>query len=194
MFSKRSFLVLGFLLYILSLVGCAGPSVRDFSRMPYNDRLTLATIHRQSGEVELAKAVLKRAIEQYPDRPEASIRLGDILFLEDDLQDAADSYQAAVDAGSSDPVMLNNYAWVMTNMGRHGSALSLIERAVNLAPVPLYPYLDTRAMVLRALGNYREALKSAELALALTPDRDEKMRRHLEKLISDLKNTSGQGT
>ncbi len=192
MFLKPSFRTLGFLLTVLYLSGCAGPAVRDMSRVPYEDRLTLATIQRQSGQVESAKSVLRGAIEQYPNRPEANVRLGDILFVEDDLQGAADSYQAAVEAGSTDPVMLNNYAWVMTNMGRHGTALSLIESAVNLAPKPLYPYLDTRAMVLRSLGNYSDALKSAELALALTPDRDEKMRKHLQALIEEMKNASGE--
>ncbi len=173
---------------IVFLVGCAGRDVKDTSIVSYSDRLTLATIYRQSGENERAKAVLKNAIEKEPERSEAYIHLGDILFMEDDLEGAASNYQNAVESGSEDPVMLNNYAWVMTSLGEHGKALTLAERAINMAPKPLFPYLDTRAMILKFLGNIREALKSAELALALTPGHDVDMRQHLEKLIEELKN------
>jgi Tfp pilus assembly protein PilF len=173
---------------MIILAGCAGRGVKDTSKVPYPDRITLATIYRQSGETERAKDVLKNAIKREPDRPEAYIDMGDMLFMEDDLEGAASNYHNAVESGSEDPVMLNNYAWVMTNLGEHGKALSLADRAINMAPKPLYPYLDTRAMVLKFLGNTKEALISAELAMALTPDHDVAMRQHLEKLIEELKN------
>ncbi len=179
---------LSLVLLIVFLAGCAGRDVKDASKVSYSDRLTLATIYRQSGENERAKAVLKNAIEREPERSEAYVHMGDILFMEDDLEGAASNYHNAVESGSEDPVMLNNYAWVMTSLGEHGKALGLAERAINMAPKPLFPYLDTRAMILKFLGNIREALKSAELALALTPNREVNMRQHLEKLIEELKN------
>ncbi len=174
---------------MIFLAGCAGRDVKDTSKVPYSDRITLATIYRQSGETERAKDVLKNAIEREPDRPEAYVNMGDILFMEDDLEGAASNYHNAVESGSEDPVMLNNYAWVMTSLGEHGKALSLADRAINMAPKPLYPYLDTRAMVLKFLGNKKEALISAELAMALTPDHDMDMRQHLEKLIEELESS-----
>jgi tetratricopeptide (TPR) repeat protein len=159
--------------------------------MPYDDRLRLASIYIQNGQHERAVPLLNDATIQDPLRSEAHAMLGEVLYFQGNLEDSARSLRMALEAGGEDPVVLNNLAWVEMERGNPGKALSLTDRALGMNPVPLYPYLDTRARVLRALDRSEEALREAETALKMVPDHDARMRGRLEELVKELEGEAG---
>jgi tetratricopeptide (TPR) repeat protein len=170
----------------LVAASCAGPVRRGDLKMPYDDRLRLASIYIQSGKPELALPLLEDAAVQDPDRPEAHAMLGEVLFSRGDMQGAARSFALALEAGGEDPLVLNNLAWVEMERGNEEMALNLADRALGQNPVPMYPYLDTRARILQKLGRFEEALADARTALKLTPDHDTRMRDRLKELVAEL--------
>jgi Flp pilus assembly protein TadD len=186
-YSIRLHLLIHLLVITAIMAGCAVREQTIIEEVPYDHQLGLAAGYIQAGDDQNAVAALNKATARNPHRPEAYSMLGDIYYASEDLEGAAREYGRAIDRGDSDPTVLNNLAWVKTSLGQHGPALSLIERAVEMAPVPLYPYLDTRARILRSMGNIEEARRSAEMALRLTPAQDIEMRQDLETLLDDLR-------
>ncbi len=176
-----------FLVSVLFMASCAGPIRRVDMKMPYEDRLRLASIYIQNDQPERAVPLLEDASVQNPGRPEAYAVLGEVLFLKGDLEGSARSLTRALETGGDDPVILNNLAWVEMGRGDAEKALSLTDRALRVNPVPLYPYLDTRARVLLELGRPQEALEEAATALELLPDYDNRMRDRLEELVRELR-------
>jgi len=160
--------------------------------MPYEDRLQLASIYIQSDAAERAVPLLNEAISQNPERPEAYDMLGEILFLQGDLDGSLRHWTKAIEVGGDDPLILNNLAWVSLKQGHTDEAFDLIERALGLDPVPVYPYLDTRSRILLALGRRAEALGDARTALGQVPEHDTRMKEQLEELVKDIeKNIHG---
>lgn len=174
------------LVFAFLLASCAGPVRRGDREMAYEDRLRLASIYIQSERFARAVPLLEEAAAREPGRPEAHSMLGEVLFLSGDLEGAARSLYLALDAGGDDPLVLNNLAWIEMQRGRAPEALGLIERALKSDPVPLYPYLDTRARVLKALGRSGEALRDALTARRIVPEHDAGMINQLEDLIREL--------
>jgi Tfp pilus assembly protein PilF len=154
--------------------------------MPYEDRLQLASIYIQSGQEDKAIPLLEDAVNQEEDRPEAWAILGELFWLKGDLKKSSTYLEKALDAGGEDPLVLNNLAWIESAKGHPERALALIDRAVAMDPVPLYPYLETRARILIKLQRYDEAFVDASAALSLTPEYDTEMRDHLEELIGEI--------
>ena len=168
------------------MASCTAPIRRVDLKMPYEDRLQLASIYIQNDQPERAVPLLEDASVQDPGRPEAYAMLGEVLFLEGNLEGSARSLNRALETGGDDPVILNNLAWVEMGRGNAEKALSLTDRALRLNPVPLYPHLDTRARVLLGLGRPQEALEEATRALELVPAHDNRMRDRLEELVREL--------
>jgi Tfp pilus assembly protein PilF len=170
----------------MTLVSCAGPSRRDALKMPYEDRLQLASIYIQGGQEDKALPLLEDAVDQKGDRPEAWAMLGELFWLRGDLEKSSIHLENALKTGGEDPLILNNLAWVESAKGRVNRALALVNRAIAMDPAPLYPYLETRARILMKLQRYEEASADAHAALSLTPEYDRKMREQLEKLIGEI--------
>lgn len=181
-FSKHLLVIL----VLLTILSCAGPSRRDTLQMPYDDRLKLASIYTQGGQEDKAVPLLEDAILQEEGRPEAWAMLGELFWLKGDLKRSANHLEKALDRGGEDPVILNNLAWVESSRGNNDRALALADRAIVMDPVPLYPYLETRARILVTLERFHEAAADARAALALTPGHDRKMRDQLQGLIREI--------
>lgn len=178
--------LLSLVIVILLIASCAGSSQGTKLTMPYENRLQLASIYIQDDQPEKAVPLLEQAVKQEPQRPEAHAMLGEILFLQDDLEGSTSHLTRALETGGDTPLVLNNLAWVNLKQGHADEALGLIERALSLFPVPVYPYLDTRARIFKALGRDAEALMDARTALRLVPEHDAVMREQLEELIREL--------
>ena len=170
----------------ITVVSCASLSRRDTLTMPYEDRLQLASIYIQSGQVEKAVPLLEDAVNQERDRPEAWAMLGELFWLKGDLKKSSTYLEKALDTGGEDPLILNNLAWIESAKGHPERALALVDRAIAMEPVPLFPYLETRARILIKLQRYDEADADARAALSLTPEYDMKMREQLEGLIREI--------
>jgi len=171
---------------LVTVVSCAGPPRRADSLMPYADRIQLASIYIQSGQTDKAIPLLKDATDQDQDRPEAWGMLGELYWLKGDLEESSNHLEKALQKGGEDPLVLNNLAWVESAKGHPERALALADRAIALDPVPLYPYLETRARILLMLKLYSEAEADANAALSLTPAYDVEMRKQLEELIGEI--------
>ena len=178
---------------IMVLVSCVGPSRRDTLQMPYEDRLKLASIYIQGGQEDRAVPLLEDAVVQEKHRPEAWAMLGELFWLEGDLKESSNYLEKALDMGGEDPVVLNNLAWVESGKGHPERALALVDRAIVLDPVPLYPYLETRARVLTKLGRYEEAAADARAAESLTPGYDTHMKEQLEELLREIGEKCSEG-
>ncbi len=179
----RHILIRGALLVALVSTGCATLDRQRIDKMSYQDRLKLASLHVADDQEQMAETVLKGAADREPDRPEAYAMLGDIYYTGHDLPQAALYYLKALERDGGDPVVLNNLAWVEMGMENYRSALSYIERAIEMAPKPLYPYLDTRARIQLSMGDLKGALSSAKMAFSLTPEREIRMRSELTEMF-----------
>lgn len=178
---------------LVTVVSCAGPPRRATPQMPYGDRIQLASIYIQSGQTDKAIPLLEDAADQDRDRPEAWAMLGELYWLKGDLEESSKHLEKALQKGGEDPLVLNNLAWVESAKGHPERALALADRAMALDPVPLYPYLETRARILLKLKLYSEASADANAALSLTPAYDVGMRKQLEELIGEIEELGAGG-
>lgn len=176
---------------VIALVSCAGPSRRDTLQMPYEDRLKLASIYIQGGQEDRAIPLLEDAVIQDKSRSEAWAMLGELFWLKGDLKASSNHLEKALETGGEDPVVLNNLAWVESSKGHPVRALALVDRAIAMNPVPVFPYLETRARVLMKLGRYEEAAVDARAAQSQTPEYDTKMREQLEELLREIEGLAG---
>ena len=181
-----SFRLLMCALLAVMVVSCAGVSVRDSLVMPYEDRIQLASIYIQGGQQDQAIPLLEDAITQEEGRPEAWAMLGELFWLKGDLKESSIHFEKALETGGEDPMILNNLAWIESEKDNPDRALALVDRAIAMDPVPLYPYLETRARTLMKLHRYDEALVDVRAAFSLTPEYDTRMKDQLGELISEI--------
>ena len=93
--------------------------------------------------------------------------LGDFAAARGDLPGAENRYTEVTKIEPTNPIALNNLAWVSGQLGRP-SAIAYAEKA--LAQAPQYAEsMDTLAMLWSAKGNYAKALEWENKALALQP-------------------------
>jgi Flp pilus assembly protein TadD len=162
--------------------------------MPYDDRIRLASIYIQSGQTGRAIPLLNDALLQDDKRSEAWAMLGEISFSDGDLPKAASHLEQALKVGGENPVILNNLAWIEMGRDDGARALALADRALLLDPAPRFPYLDTRARILKEMERFDEALIDARTARNLVPDHELKVAGELDDLILELEGLASGGT
>ncbi len=168
------------------VAGCAGPPLREVPQLSYDELLDLADVHTRAGWRTDAIHVLEEAGFMELERYEAFVLLGEIRYGMGDLIQAESDLNRAISIESENPVILNNLAWIQLESGRPERALHTIERALDIGPVPVYPYLDTQTRVLLNLGRYEDALEIAHMTIDLIPDHDPKARQALEALVEEI--------
>jgi tetratricopeptide (TPR) repeat protein len=111
-----------------------------------------------------------------PADEEATIDLVPVLKSRGNSDDASRMFDSAfaplkarIDAGDTDPELLNDTAWLCARCGEHlADALDWSNRAVAAAP-DTAAYLDTNAEAHYRVGQYAQAVKLETLALKYQP-------------------------
>jgi tetratricopeptide (TPR) repeat protein len=122
------------------------------------------------GELPRAEALLRDALERYPD--DSSLRYAQALLYEEQgrLRKAVTVLEELVAEQPDDPALLNALGYLLTDrLDRHDEARGYIQRA--LAMEPDNPaIIDSMGWVLFKLGEHEAALDYLERAFRLEPD------------------------
>ena len=127
---------------------------------------TLLMLNQQQKALDVLKMLLKKISDP---KKQASIygAIGDILCKQKKLSSGLDMYEKAVRLNPDDDMILNNYAYVLSENNRElDRALSMSTRVVAKNDKNA-TYLDTLAWVLYRLGRYDEAKKHMQQAISL---------------------------
>ena len=153
---------------------------------------------------EAAEAAYRRALELDPQQAGARMALADLLLADGRRAEAAGELRAALEQRPSDPVLLNNLAWLLATdprpaPGAAAEAVALAERATEASPDA--ESYDTLAAALASAGRFEEARTAALRALNYARERGEDAsaeaigarvrdyaagRRHVEEAVSRM--------
>jgi tetratricopeptide (TPR) repeat protein len=143
-------------------------------------------VHRNLGAAldqkgETAKAVehFAEAVRLKPDYLSARIQLGYSLVRLGRIESAVDQYQKVLQYKPNHPEALNALAWIWATtenakFQNHIAAVRFAQKACELSNYEHPGALDTLAAAYAATGNFPEAIKTAEKAVKLAEDANEK--------------------
>jgi Flp pilus assembly protein TadD len=138
---------------------------------PCEDRL--GTIHKKKGELDLAEASFKKAIELDPTLADPYSALAEIYNEQKKFDDAAKMSQKANEllgatATGGNAQTLYNQGVILWNQGKAAEAQPLFEKAIQLDPKYPDAYFQL-GMVLLNQGKLKDAVKPFEKYLELDP-------------------------
>ena len=126
------------------------------------------------GNVEL-RTILSRVVADAKEPALAHLALGNICFVENDLDAALFHFEQCVAINPKLSIVLNNLAWILAHNEEHPD----LERALAMANTALeenpgYPqFLDTKGTILMKLERWKDALADLELAVNGEPNKAE---------------------
>lgn len=104
------------------------------------------------------------------------------LILQDDIEKAKEIYFDIFQSDPENPLILNNYAWILAASGEAQKAQPYAEKA--LSKLPQHPdILDTYGKILKLQGQHKEAIAQFEKSLAIRPNHPEVQLNYAESLI-----------
>ncbi|MBW1836811.1 MAG: M48 family metalloprotease [Deltaproteobacteria bacterium] len=114
--------------------------------------------------------MVQREIAKTPDQGELYSMLGDLYYSNDDVEEAAEAYEKALDLNPDNPRVLNNLAWLYAtcekeNIRNPKRAVILAQRAVNLKTAP--HILDTLAESYYVNDEFEKAVAAERRALEI---------------------------
>jgi tetratricopeptide (TPR) repeat protein len=120
-------------------------------------------------DVERVKAWLDAAVRRKPDSPTLLLAQADLSDVRGDYAAAEQIYRSLIARNPRNALAMNNLAWLLAvRDGKGDEAVELIDRAIDVIG-PAADLLDTRASVLLVRGEYDQAVKDLEHALAQGP-------------------------
>jgi tetratricopeptide (TPR) repeat protein len=133
----------------------------------------LGAVLLQQGETAEAVDHLREAIRLRPGYAAALQLLGGALGAAGSVRESIRQYRAAIEAAPDWPVPMVSLAWLLATspdeqVRRPGEALILTRRAAQLLGGSSAAVFDTLAASFAALGDFKQAVASAEAALAST--------------------------
>jgi tetratricopeptide (TPR) repeat protein len=139
----------------------------------------LGIVLDQKGETEKAVEHFAEAVRLKPDYLNARIQLGHSLVKLGRIESAVDQYQKILQYKPNHPEALNALAWVWATTENAKfqnpiAAVGFAQKACELSNYEHPGVLDTLAAAYAASGNFAEAVKTAEKALKLAEDANEK--------------------
>jgi cellulose synthase operon protein C len=124
----------------------------------------------KSGKAQAARVAgwIESAMANHPDNIQLMGNLCAVRRLQGRDQDAVELLRRIHARDKTDPLTLNNLAWLLTLSGKADEALDLIQGAVKLHGEPAW-LVDTRAVVYLVKKQYNLAAKDMEDAIADSP-------------------------
>jgi len=130
--------------------------------------LDQAALCLQKGDLWRAEFLYRQVIQQAPLRFEAYVPLAMIFIQRGQTQEAAKTFEHALQLKPNDPTALFHYGNVLHALQRPDDALASYDRALQVSP-DFLDCLNNRAVVLCAQDRFEEALIGLDRALALNP-------------------------
>ena len=138
-----------------------------------DDRIEWASLRAwaltEMGRDEEALAMLDPLLEEFPKSARLLGTLGVVLSNTNDLEDARDALEEAVDLSPDDEVAIANLALVYEKLREYERAIDLYERALELG-ADIDWVLLRKAAALTEDGRYAEAKVTLKRYLSLVPD------------------------
>jgi tetratricopeptide (TPR) repeat protein len=114
---------------------------------------------------------LQRAIALNPENTHLQAMRGVLLLTLGRPAEAEALYRSLLEKDSSDPLVLNNLAWLLAfQEGKSDEALELINRAIDRVGTNIPSLLDTRAVVRLARREPVPAIRDLEMAISEIPE------------------------
>ena len=128
------------------------------------------------GDVQAAIEHFRKAVASKPDYAEAHNNLGLALRMTGLRDDAIPHFRSALAQRGDWPVPMNELAWILAThpnaqMRNPGEALALATKAAELTNARQPVILDTLAASLAATGQFEQAVKASERAVAIASER-----------------------
>jgi tetratricopeptide (TPR) repeat protein len=129
----------------------------------------LGSAYQQADQDSLALEALDVSLELDASNIGSYITLGFIYDLRGELDKAIEVYDQALTISPSDPLLLNNYAYLLAEArDRLSEAMEMVTRALEQSPESA-SYLDTKGWIYYVLGEYDSAKDFVEQALEIDP-------------------------
>lgn len=135
-------------------------------------KLALAEYYANKGENENAKKLLEGLSDKLGNNTTYWYNLGVVCFRLNDLDGAASAYKKAMELGSSDAALLNNYGLVLTRQGKFDDAIPVFEKLSGMAGASKDAQLTLASCYFRS-GNTAKAVDSWKTYLRENPSRDD---------------------
>jgi Zn-dependent protease with chaperone function len=135
------------------------------------------------------KTLVEKRLEERPRSAELNVMLGDLLYSEGKLAEAAASYEKTLSIDPDNVRALNNLAWLYATaeevrVFQPKKALELARRAAGINPAP--HVLDTLAQAYFVNDEIEKAVETEKKALSLSKDKASHYREQLEKFQEEL--------
>lgn len=124
-----------------------------------------ATLHERRGDLPQAIQTLRRLVAMQGNPSLLQLHLGNLQQQANQLEDAAESYRAAITADAANTTARQNLGLLYVNLGEPERAREEYERLVAIAPTPLNKFLAASALpiVYDSLGHV-ESWRQDQLA------------------------------
>jgi len=146
------------------------------------EALMVCDMQQQPMPLRTAEHHALRANALFPMLPLPYYVLGEIARMEERYDECYKYYDRYLDLRPDDPVILNNYAFVLGERNeRMEEALEMGKKAIELDPEDVHA-LDTYAWLLHLVGRNDEALPIIKKAVKLDKSNNETLKRHLKAI------------
>jgi len=141
-------------------------------------QFNLATLSQRMGQFDRAIVHLTEAVRLRPKVFQLQFSLASLLARVDRVADALEAYAEARRLEPQSPAPLNGMAWLLAThsdaaVRDEGEAVRLAQRAAELTEHQAPEILDTLAAAYAAVGQFDQAVATAQQAIALAADQVE---------------------
>ena len=131
-------------------------------------RTAVGTLHRISGELQLAENEFMRVIERYPAHTEARLELAKVYAERGDLDAADRAFREVIEIGPGDPLAYSAYCLFLWTNGRSADAIPMCRRVTQLEPGSSIAYSNL-GIAYGVSGDFEQAAAAYREAIARKP-------------------------